>query len=108
MSPAACGRFIDPIFSERSSPVSFAGAKRFSNPPVSVEDLPHIDILVLSHDHYDHMDYRTIKELDEKVDRYIVPLGLEKKAVTAVMGIISGRFMTDTVILISSLGIVGK
>lgn len=68
---------IDPIFSERSSPVSFAGAKRFSNPPVSVEDLPHIDILMLSHDHYDHMDYRTIKELDEKVDRYIVPLGLE-------------------------------
>ena len=68
---------IDPIFSERSSPVAFAGAKRFSTTPVTVEDLPHIDILVLSHDHYDHMDYKTIKKLDEKVDRYIVPLGVE-------------------------------
>lgn len=43
---------IDPIFSERSSPVSFVGAKRFSNPPVSVEDLPYIDLMVISHDHY--------------------------------------------------------
>ncbi len=68
---------IDPIFSERSSPVSFVGAKRFSNPPVSVEDLPHIDLMVISHDHYDHLDYKTIKALDEKVDRYIAPLGVE-------------------------------
>ena len=68
---------IDPIFSERSSPVVFVGAKRFSSPPIAVEDLPHIDILVLSHDHYDHMDYQTIKKLDEKVDRYVVPLGVE-------------------------------
>lgn len=68
---------IDPIFSERSSPVSFAGTKRFSNPPIQVDELPHIDILILSHDHYDHMDYKTIKALDEKVDRYIVPLGVE-------------------------------
>ncbi len=68
---------IDPIFSERSSPVAFAGAKRFSTPPITVEDLPHIDILVLSHDHYDHMDYKTIMNLDEKVERYIVPLGVE-------------------------------
>ena len=66
---------IDPIFSERPSPVAFAGAKRFSIPPITVEDLPHIDILVLSHDHYDHMDYKTIMNLDEKVERYIVPLG---------------------------------
>ena len=48
-----CGNIlIDPIFSERSSPVSFVGAKRFSNPPVSVEDLPYIDLMVISHDHY--------------------------------------------------------
>ncbi len=68
---------IDPVFSERSSPVSFVGNKRFSHPPVGVEDLPHIDLLVLSHDHYDHLDYNVIKEIDEKVDGYIVPLGVE-------------------------------
>lgn len=68
---------IDPVFSERSSPVSFAGNKRFSHLPVRVEDLPSIDLLILSHDHYDHLDYNVIKEIDEKVDRYIVPLGVE-------------------------------
>lgn len=68
---------IDPVFSERSSPVSFAGNKRFSHPPVKVEDLPSIDLLILSHDHYDHLDYNVIKEIDERVDWYIVPLGVE-------------------------------
>lgn len=68
---------IDPVFSERSSPVSFAGNKRFSHPPITVEELPHIDIVVISHDHYDHLDYHVIKALDEKTDYYIVPLGVE-------------------------------
>lgn len=68
---------IDPVFSERSSPVSFAGNQRFSHPPIEVADLPKIDLLVLSHDHYDHLDYNVIKEIDAKVDGYIVPLGVE-------------------------------
>lgn len=68
---------IDPMFSERISPVSFAGPKRFSDAPVKISELPHIDILVISHDHYDHLDYQVIKEIDEKTDRYIVPLGVE-------------------------------
>lgn len=68
---------IDPVFSERSSPVSFVGSKRFSHPSVGVGDLPAIDLLVLSHDHYDHLDCNVIKELDEKVKQYIVPLGVE-------------------------------
>lgn len=68
---------IDPVLSERSSPVSFVGNKRFSQPPVEVGDLPVIDLLVLSHDHYDHMDYNVIKEIDGKVGQYIVPLGVE-------------------------------
>lgn len=68
---------IDPVFSERSSPVSFVGNKRFSHPPVEVGDLPAIDLLVLSHDHYDHLDYNVIKEIDGKVGQYIVPLGVE-------------------------------
>lgn len=68
---------IDPVFSERSSPVSFAGSKRFSEPPVKLEDLPEIDILIVSHDHYDHLDYNTIKQMKDRVKHFIVPLGVE-------------------------------
>lgn len=68
---------IDPVFSEMISPVSFVGSRRFSHPPVSVADLPEIDVLVLSHDHYDHLDYDVIRAIDSKVRRYVVPLGVE-------------------------------
>ena len=68
---------IDLVFSEMISPVSFAGSRRFSSPGISVDDLPEIDILIQSHDHYDHLDYNTICAVDGKVKRYIVPLGVE-------------------------------
>lgn len=68
---------IDPVFSDTTSPVSFAGPKRFSSQPINAKDLPNIDVVVISHDHYDHLDYATIKEIDEKVEQYIVPLGIE-------------------------------
>lgn len=68
---------VDPVFSRRISPVSFAGPKRFADAPVTVGELPDIDILIISHDHYDHLDYQVIKEIDKKVERYIVPLGVE-------------------------------
>ena len=68
---------VDPVFSEMISPVSFTGSRRFSHPPVSVADLPDIDVLLLSHDHYDHLDYNVIKAIDGKVRRYVVPLGVE-------------------------------
>ena len=54
---------VDPVFSERISPVSWIGPKRFSQPSVAIDDLPEIDILVLTHDHYDHMDYGALKKL---------------------------------------------
>jgi L-ascorbate metabolism protein UlaG (beta-lactamase superfamily) len=69
---------IDPMFSERSSPISFMGPKRFSKPPIKIEELPEIDIVIISHDHYDHLDMKSIKELDSKVSKYIVPLGVNK------------------------------
>ena len=69
---------IDPIFSQRSSPISFMGPKRFSEPPLTIEELSEIDIVIISHDHYDHLDMKSIKELDSKVDKYIVPLGVNK------------------------------
>ncbi len=68
---------IDPVFSEKASPVSFAGPSRYSDIVMETEELPNIDIVVISHDHYDHLDYKTIKEIDSKVDKYIVPLGIE-------------------------------
>ena len=68
---------VDPVFSSRSSPVSFAGPKRFSELPLSAEELPEIDVLFLSHDHYDHLDYRTILAIKEKVGAFLVPLGVD-------------------------------
>lgn len=68
---------FDPVFSEVISPVSFVGSHRFSHPPVSVADLPPIDLLILSHDHYDHLDYDVIRKIDGKVGQYLVPLGVE-------------------------------
>lgn len=72
------GRYwlIDPMFGERASPVSFAGPRRFHPPPLALADLPPIDGLVLSHDHYDHLDLPTIAFLNGRVQRYFVPLGV--------------------------------
>src|SRR5882724_9133440 len=49
----------DPVWGERASPVSFAGPKRFQPVPVSVAGLPELDAVLVSHDHYDHLDYPT-------------------------------------------------
>lgn len=57
------GILIDAVFADRMSPVSFAGPKRFTPLPCQVHDLPDVDVLVFSHNHYDHMDHGTIKEL---------------------------------------------
>ena len=69
--------FIDPVLSERSSPVGFAGPKRFSEIGLALDDVPDIDVIFISHDHYDHLDYKTITAIDEKVQHYIVPLGVD-------------------------------
>lgn len=66
----------DPLFSERASPFSFAGPRRVSPPGVRFEDLPKIDIVLLSHNHYDHLDAATLKKLVARDDpRIITPLG---------------------------------
>ena len=67
---------IDPVFGERVSPVSFAGPRRFHPPPLALAELPPIEGLILSHDHYDHLDLPTIKFLNGRVQRYFVPLGV--------------------------------
>ena len=68
---------IDPVSAEVISPVSWVGSKRFSHWPVTAEEMPEIDILLLSHDHYDHLDYDFIKAIDKKVKKYVLPLGVE-------------------------------
>jgi N-acyl-phosphatidylethanolamine-hydrolysing phospholipase D len=69
----------DPIFSDRASPVSFAGPRRLLPPGVPLEalpTLPKIDFVVISHDHYDHADVDSIEALAALGARFIVPLGL--------------------------------
>jgi L-ascorbate metabolism protein UlaG (beta-lactamase superfamily) len=51
----------DPIWAKRASPISFFGPKRYQNPGVSLEDVPKIDVILLSHNHYDHMDIDTLR-----------------------------------------------
>lgn len=69
--------FIDPVLSERTSPVGFAGPKRFSDIALEIENVPDVDVLFISHDHYDHLDYTTIKAIDSKVSHYVTPLGID-------------------------------
>jgi L-ascorbate metabolism protein UlaG (beta-lactamase superfamily) len=67
----------DPQFSERASPVGFAGPKAFPwTLQYHVEDLPDIDAVLISHDHYDHLDYETIIALNKKTKDFFVPLGV--------------------------------
>jgi len=66
---------IDPVFSDYASPVN-AFAKRFQSPVLAVNEIPDIDLVIISHDHYDHLDYETILELKDNDIKYIVPLGV--------------------------------
>lgn len=68
----------DPIWSERASPVGFAGPRRLVAPGLRFEDLPRIDAVVISHDHYDHLDVDTVERLVRAHQpRFFVPLGLK-------------------------------
>ncbi|MCW3796572.1 MBL fold metallo-hydrolase [Sphingomonas sp. BN140010] len=66
----------DPVWSERASPLTIAGPKRVTAPGVAFEDLPPIDVVLLSHNHYDHLDTATLQRLQAVHDPLIVmPLG---------------------------------
>ena len=72
----------DPVWSERASPIPGVGPRAWYAPPLALADLPPIDVVVISHDHYDHLDRRTIIALDEASrshgwnTRFVVPLGI--------------------------------
>jgi N-acyl-phosphatidylethanolamine-hydrolysing phospholipase D len=68
----------DPIWSERASPVPFAGPRRHVPPAVDFDALPPVDLVVMSHDHYDHLDSRTIRRLAKRYPAavFVAPLGV--------------------------------
>jgi L-ascorbate metabolism protein UlaG (beta-lactamase superfamily) len=66
----------DPIWSERASPSRWIGPKRFHPPPLALADLPHVDAVVISHEHYDHLDMATVRALAARGVPFHVPLGI--------------------------------
>lgn len=71
----------DPVFGERASPVSFLGPKRHQRPGIALADLPHIDAVLISHNHYDHLELAAVKMLQQQPGgppRFYVPLCLEQ------------------------------
>jgi L-ascorbate metabolism protein UlaG (beta-lactamase superfamily) len=66
----------DPIWSERASPLSWVGPKRWYAPPVALSELPPIDAVVISHDHYDHLDHPTVSAMKDWDTTFVVPLGV--------------------------------
>jgi L-ascorbate metabolism protein UlaG (beta-lactamase superfamily) len=71
----------DPVFSLRASPVQWFGPKRFHAPPISLDDLPPIRGVILSHDHYDHLDKAAIQALAKKTGVFLAPLGVGDRLV---------------------------
>ncbi len=68
----------DPHWGNRASPLAWAGPRRLGLPGVAFESLPHIDVVIISHDHYDHLDLGTVKRLAAAHDPlFLVPLGLK-------------------------------
>ncbi|CAN5446534.1 MBL fold metallo-hydrolase [soil metagenome] len=66
---------VDPVFSEYASPFSF-GPRRFHPPPIALADLPPIDAVLITHDHYDHLDMNVVQQLAKRGTAFHVPLGI--------------------------------
>lgn len=66
----------DPVWGPRASPSRLAGPKRFQPVPVSLDEMPPVDVVIVSHDHYDHLDYPTIRELAKRNVPFVTSLGV--------------------------------
>ena len=71
---------LDPHCTNRASPFSFAGPERYTPPGMTVDQFPDIDVITISHNHYDHLDKQTVTEISKKYPKalFLVPLGLQK------------------------------
>lgn len=68
---------LDPMFGEVPAPHPLLGRKRYSNElPIEIEKLPTIDLVIFSHDHYDHLDYGSVQKLKDKTKKFLTPLGV--------------------------------
>ncbi len=67
---------VDPVWSERTSPMSFAGPRRVNPPGIRMDDLPPIDVVLVTHNHYDHLDLVTLRSVQERHrPQFVTPLG---------------------------------
>jgi len=75
--PGGFRALFDPVFTERCSPFSWLGPKRYTKMPCEIEDIPFIDAVIISHNHYDHLSHPTLKTISEKYPsaQFFVPLG---------------------------------
>ncbi len=72
---------VDPVFCGYASPFPFMVQAFAGSDVYTVDDFPHIDLLIITHDHYDHLDFETITKLKSKVDKIVVPLGVSSHLV---------------------------
>ncbi len=69
---------IDPVFANRASPLSFAGPRRVNPPGISLAHLPHIDIVLVTHNHYDHLDKANLWNIERRhAPQFVAPLGVD-------------------------------
>lgn len=78
--PSGLRVLFDPVFEDRCSPISWLGPKRYTEMPCQIKDIPIIDAVVISHNHYDHLSYPTVKEISARHPNchFFVPLGNEQ------------------------------
>lgn len=70
---------MDPVLGERVSPFSFAGPKRFHQPPITIAQMPDVDVVLISHDHYDHLDKDAVRALAGKTSLFLTPTKVGKR-----------------------------
>lgn len=79
----------DPVFSNRASPVSFLGPKRVHDLAIEISDLPKIDVILISHNHYDHLDLESIKSINQR-DKPLIMAPLKNMELIRSIGKVSG------------------
>ena len=67
---------IDPMWSDYASPVNGVGPERYLESPLKKEDVPSVDAVIISHDHYDHLDMESIQYLSERGTQFVLPIGI--------------------------------